>query len=71
MASIPRASIKGLMKKFFGVNITDEGAAEMVRILEDEAKRISKYAVNNAKRVGREKVTKKDILEYVIKGRER
>ncbi len=71
MASIPKASIKELVKKFFGVSITEEGASEMVKILEDKAKSISQYAVGSAKKAGREKVTKSDIMEYMIKGSEK
>ena len=66
MASIPNSAIKKLVKKHFGANITDEGAAELAKILETEAKEISEYAVNNAKRDKRGKVTKDDILSYII-----
>lgn len=66
MANISRASIKKMVKKFFDVNITDDGADEIAKILEAKAREISKYAVDNAKRSNREKVTKEDIARYII-----
>ena len=70
MASIPKAYIKKFVKKSFGANITDDGAAEMIKILEKRAKEISSYAVVNAKKRNREgKVTKEDIMEYTLKGK--
>ena len=67
MASISRAAIKRLVKGHFGVNITDGGADELARILEDEAKVISGHAVKCAKNDKRDRVTEKDIHDYVIK----
>ena len=69
MANISRNSIKKLVKEHFSVGITDGGADELAFILENEAKRISSFAVDNAKKCSRGKVTKKDIVDYVIKGR--
>ncbi len=66
MASIPKASIKRFVKRHFGANITDEGADEIVKILEEKAKDISKHAVENAKREMRGKVTRKDVMRYVV-----
>ena len=66
MATIPNQYIKKLLNKSFRVNITDDGAKEIARILEKEAQRISKYAVQNAKKDNRGKVTKKDIMAYII-----
>ena len=68
MGKISRDSIKKLIKKHFAVSVTDGGADEIAKILEVEAKRISDFAVKNAKRNRRDKVTNKDIREYVIKG---
>ncbi len=68
MASIPKASIKKFVKRYFKANITDEGAEEIVRILEAKAKEISRYAVDNAKKDERNKITRADVMEYVIKG---
>lgn len=65
MATISRASIKKLVKKHFNVNITDNGADELARILEAEAKKIASFAVNS----GKGKVTRKDIHDYMIKGK--
>ncbi|HUB92819.1 MAG TPA: histone-like protein [Candidatus Saccharimonadales bacterium] len=68
VASIPKASIKKFVKRYFKANITDEGAEEIVKILEEKAKEISRYAVDNAKRESRGKVTRTDVMKYVIKG---
>ena len=68
MATIPGSSIKALVKKYFGADITDDGANEMARILERKANEISGFAVKNAKKKGRVKVTKEDITQYVIQG---
>jgi histone H3/H4 len=67
VANIPKQAIKKLIKKYFKVNISDDGAVALARILENKAKRISKFAVKNAQREKRERVTKKDIEEYVLK----
>ena len=69
MGKISRDSIKKLIKKHFAVSVTDGGADEIAKILEGEAKRISDFAVKNAEKNRRDKVTNKDIKEYVIKGR--
>lgn len=69
MATISRSSIKALIKKKFKATITPGGADELARILENEAKRISSFAVLNAKKNKREKVTRSDIKDYIIKDR--
>ncbi|MGC8479818.1 MAG: histone-like protein [Candidatus Micrarchaeia archaeon] len=66
MAKIPKNSIKKLVKNYLGASITDDGADELAQILEKKANEISKFAVNNAKTKGREKVTKEDIKKYII-----
>jgi histone H3/H4 len=68
VGKISRDSIKKLVKKHFAVSVTDGGADEIAKILEVEAERISSFAVKNAKKNRRDKVTKRDIKEYVIKG---
>lgn len=68
MASIPKASIKRFVGRYFKANITDDAADEIVRILEAKAKEISRFAVDNAKKEKRAKVTKSDVRKYVIKG---
>ncbi|MDE1855941.1 MAG: NFYB/HAP3 family transcription factor subunit [Candidatus Micrarchaeota archaeon] len=68
MASIPSQSIKKLIKKYTGVNITNDGASALGKILEREAKTISRYAVGRARKHGRLKITKDDIKGYVIDG---
>jgi len=68
LGTISRSSIKKLVKKHFAVNITEGGAEEIAKILEAQAQNISKFAVKNAKKNSRDKVTKKDINDYMIKG---
>lgn len=67
MANIPKQSVKNIVRRYFKVNITDDGAAELAKMLEGEAKRISKFAVANAKKDKRDRVTRKDVREYVLK----
>ncbi len=69
LGKISREAIKKLIKKHFKVSVTAGGAEEIAKILEGEAQRIASYAVKNAKRNSRDKVTKTDIKDYVIKGR--
>ncbi len=66
MANISPASIKKIMKSL-NSSITDSGAAELARILEDKAREISIHAVENAKKANRSKVTKEDIKDYIMK----
>jgi histone H3/H4 len=68
MASIPKASIKKFVKRYFKANITDDGAEEIVKMLEEKAKEISKHAVSNARKEKREKVTRNDVMKYIING---
>jgi histone H3/H4 len=67
MATISRDAIKKLVKKRFGAGITESGAEEFAKILEHEASVISAFAVENSKKNKRDKVTRKDIRDYVIK----
>lgn len=67
MASIPNEAIKKLVKRYANANITDDGAREIAQILEKEAERISKQVVKSAKSEKREKITRQDIIEYLMK----
>ncbi len=67
MATIPTQAIKRMVLHSFGLKITDDAARAMAQELERKAKRISRFAVSNAKKEKRNKVTKKDIEEYVMK----
>jgi len=67
MANIPNSAIKGMVKKYAKRSITNDGAAAIAGILEEKAKEIAKFAVENAKRGNRSKVTKEDILAYIFK----
>ena len=67
MADIPRQAIKKMIKEQFDLQITDGAAGALASMLERKAKKISKFAVNNAKRERRDKVTRKDIQEYILK----
>lgn len=69
MATISRSSVRALIKKRFKASITKGGLDELARILESEAKSISAFAVDNAKKNNREKVTRSDIRDYSIKGK--
>ena len=66
MAKIPRDAVKQLVKSYFNVSITENGAEAMAKMLEQEAERISRFAVENAKKENRNRVTKKDISRYVL-----
>jgi histone H3/H4 len=66
MATIPSSSVKAMVKKHFGSDITDDGAEEMARILEEKANKMASFAVKNARTDGRVKVTKKDIAKYLM-----
>ena len=67
MASIPKQAIKKMVQGYFGLQITDDAAGALAKLLERRARKISRFAVKNAKKEKREKVTKKDIQEYVLK----
>ena len=67
VASIPNSAIKGIIKKYAKVSITSDGAAAIAAILERKAKEIARFAVKNAKRRSRDKVTKEDISAYIFK----
>jgi histone H3/H4 len=67
MATIPKQAVKKIFNKYFGLQITEDGASALARLLEKKAKKISAYAVKNAKKEKRDKITKKDIEDYVLK----
>jgi histone H3/H4 len=67
MATIPKQAVKKIFNKYFGLQITEEGAGAIARLLEKKAKKISSFAVKNAKKDNRDKVTKKDIEDYILK----
>ena len=67
MANIPKQAIKKMIQRSFGLQITNDAAAALADVLEKWARKISKYAVGNAKKEKRNKVVKKDIEEYVLK----
>jgi len=67
VASISKQAIKDLIKRNYGFEITDDGAAAMARMIEKKAMTVSKFAVKNAKKEKRKEVTKKDLLAYAQK----
>ena len=67
MANIPTQAIKKMIQNNFGLQITDDAAAALARMLEKKAESISRFAVKNAKKGKRNKVTKQDIEEYVMR----
>ncbi len=67
MANIPKQAIKKMIDQYYGLQITDDAAAALASMLEKRARKISKFAVNNARKDKRGKVTRKDIEAYVLK----
>lgn len=67
MASIPKQAIQRMIKESFGLQITDDAASALAGMVERKARKISKFAVKNAKKEKRSKVVKKDIEEYMLK----
>ena len=67
MATIPKQAIKEMVLRSFGLRITDDAAGTIANMLEKKARRISQFAVKNAKKDKRNKVMKRDIEEYVMK----
>lgn len=67
MANIPRQAIKKMVMRSFGLQITDDAAGALARMLESKARKISKFAVKNARREKRDKVMRKDVEEYAMK----
>ncbi len=66
MTRISNDSIKRFVKEHAKVNMTNDAASALAKILEGKAKTISKFAVRNAKKDGRSKITKEDILKYIM-----
>lgn len=67
MATIPKQAIQKMIRRSFGYSISDDAAAALARMLESKAKKISRFAVRNANRERRTKVTRRDIEDYVMK----
>ena len=67
MASIPKQAIRKIVRQSFGLQISDDAAAAMARLLEKKAEKISKFAVKNARKEKRSKVTRRDIREYALR----
>ncbi len=67
MANISRTNIKKLVKKYTGANITNDGVEAIAKLLEKKAKEISSFAVKRAKEKKKEKITKEEINEYILK----
>jgi histone H3/H4 len=66
MPKIPKAVIKELVKDR-GLRLNEKAADAITKILEKKAKEIAEYAVKNAKKNNREKITKEDIEAYIMK----
>jgi len=67
MARLSRENIKKLVKKYTNANITDEGADAIAKLLEKKAREISSFAVRKAKEKKKDKITKEEINEYILK----
>ncbi|MCL4381475.1 NFYB/HAP3 family transcription factor subunit [Candidatus Marsarchaeota archaeon] len=66
MPKIPKTVIKELVKDR-GLRLNEKAADAITKILEKKAKEIAEYAVKNAKKNNREKITKEDIEAYIMK----
>ena len=67
MAQLSRDNIKKLVKKYTNANITDDGADAIAKLLEKKAREISSFAVRKAKEKKKDKITKEEINEYILK----
>jgi len=67
MAQLSRDNIKKLVKKYTKANITDDGADAIAKLLEKKAREISSFAVRKAKEKKKDKITKEEINEYILK----
>ncbi len=67
MAQLSREKIKKLVKKYTNANITDDGADAIAKLLEKKAREISSFAVKKAKEKKKDKITKEEINEYILK----
>lgn len=67
MANISRTAVRQILQRSFNVKVTEKGAEKIAQILEREAGTISNFAVDNARREKRDKVTKNDIKQYRIR----
>jgi histone H3/H4 len=67
MAQLSRDSIKKLVKKYTNANITTDGAEAIAKLLEKKAREISSFAVRKAKEKKKDKITKDEIKEYILK----
>ena len=67
MAQLSRDNIKKLVKKYTNANITDDGADAIAKLLEKKAREISSFAVRKAKEKKKDRITKEEINEYILK----
>jgi len=69
MRNISKSSVKKIIKQVHGSNVivSDSAADAIVKILEQKARRIAKYAVKRAKDKKRATVTEEDIDTYRLK----
>lgn len=63
---ISKVSIKKLLKDKKDIVLSDKAIDEIIKILENKAKTISKYAVNRAKTKKRTMILKEDIESYLL-----
>jgi histone H3/H4 len=63
---ILKNTLKKFVKERFGVNMTDEAAEELAKIIEAKAIEISKHAIKMSKRHHSEEITPADIESYKI-----
>ena len=63
--SISKNQIKKFIKSKFNMQITDDAADELAKFIEEKAEKISKYAIESAKKRNDTKINKEDILSYI------
>ncbi|MCL4383548.1 MAG: hypothetical protein M1168_03715 [Candidatus Marsarchaeota archaeon] len=63
---ISRDSIKKLLEDKKDIILSDKAIDEIIKILEEKASSISKYAVNRAKNKNRSMILKEDIESYML-----
>lgn len=63
---ISRDSIKKLLDDKKDIILSDKAIDEIIKILEEKASSISKYAVNRAKNKNRSMILKEDIESYML-----
>ena len=65
MSELPIAPVTRIIKNAGAERVSEEASLELIRLLEQEAKKIAVNAVNLAKHAKRKTVTREDIEEAI------